>query len=76
MQICGFTICGLAHLRNLRQEFADLRFTDFKKKFACPPLFILLYSLQYVDFLCASRLAHKIYLLQTDSACLDHEKRM
>jgi hypothetical protein len=34
MKICGFAICGLAHIRNLR--ICDLR--TLTTMFACPPL--------------------------------------
>jgi hypothetical protein len=43
----GFTICGLAHLRNLRicNSGISPRICGFA--FACPPLVIYLYSTQY-----------------------------
>jgi hypothetical protein len=46
--MCGFAICGLAHLKNLQfcyggisREFADLRCADFKNKFSRPPPYFL-----------------------------------
>jgi hypothetical protein len=53
MKICGFAICGLAHLKiwgfaiaDWAQELADLQFSELQKKFACPPLHTWQYNWQ------------------------------